>query len=94
MTMISIKSIACGSLLLAGFAFSSCEDVWEPAMENKNDINAVINNGDWMSGILSRVYSSMPYSISAANLSIDSDLATSDAYCNVSDNTYINLSKT
>jgi len=91
--MISIKSIACGSLLLAGFAFSSCEDVWEPAMENKNDINAVINNGDWMSGILSRVYSSMPYSISAANLSIDSDLATSDAYCNVSDNTYINLSK-
>ena len=61
MTNFSIKSLTCGSLLLAGFAFSACEDVMEPAMENKNDIDAVVNNGDWMSGILSGVYTNMPF---------------------------------
>jgi len=93
MTKISIKSITCGSLLLAGLALSSCEDVLEPALENKNDIDAVVQNGDWMSGILSRVYTSMPYSIAASSWGVSSDLATSDVYCNDNNNIYINLSK-
>jgi len=92
MTNFSIKSLTCGSLLLAGFAFSACEDVMEPAMENKNDIDAVVNNGDWMSGILSGVYTNMPFK-NAGGWNVESDLATSDAYCNVNSNTYINLSK-
>jgi hypothetical protein len=69
----------------------------EPAMERTNDIDAVVANGDWMSGILSRVYTSMPYAASAeyANVCVnfgETDLATSDAYCNDTKNSYITLS--
>lgn len=91
MTMISIKSIACGSLVLAGFAFSSCEDVWEPALEQLNDIDDVIENGDKMSGILVKNYQNMPFSPYVSGWTVQSDLATNDAFCNDDNNTYTKL---
>lgn len=88
---INLKSIKFSAALLAcAMAASSCEDVFEPAAENLNDLDFVIANGDYMSGILSSLYGSVP----ALSNSIGSDLATSDITALDDKNTYKNLSNT
>jgi len=60
--MINIKSLACGSLLVCGaLAFSSCEDSFNPAPERKDDLNSFLKSPEYSIGILTNIYSRMPY---------------------------------
>lgn len=67
----------------ATLAFASCEDLFEPAIENNQDITSMYKDADFARGILDNAYLVLPYSDSP-----NSDLATDDAVSNDPDNSY------
>ena len=67
----------------ATLAFASCEDLFEPAIENNQEISAMYKDADFARGVLDNAYLVLPYSDSP-----NSDLATDDAVSNDKDNNY------
>lgn len=67
----------------ATLAFASCEDLFEPAIENNQDITAMYKDADFARGVLDNAYLVLPYSDSP-----NSDLATDDAVSNDATNSY------
>ena len=71
-------------LLVLVLLISSCEDLFEPALENNRDLDAMYNEPTYAQGILGNAYILLPYS-SAPN----SDVATDDAVSNDNANSYL-----
>lgn len=67
----------------AMLAFASCEDLFEPAIENNQEITAMYKDADFARGVLDNAYLVLPYSDSP-----NSDLATDDAVSNDATNSY------
>jgi len=66
--------------------FSSCEDLWEPAIENKQDITQMYADKEFARGILGSAFLQLPYNGSSV-----SDVATDDAVSNEADNSYMKM---
>jgi len=73
-------------LLTALPLFSACDDLFEPAAENKRSIDAMHNEPAFAQGILANAYVLLPYQ-GAPN----SDLATDDAVSNDQANNYLRM---
>ncbi|KOH44933.1 RagB/SusD family nutrient uptake outer membrane protein [Sunxiuqinia dokdonensis] len=71
-------------LLVLVLLFSSCDDLFEPALENNRGLEAMYNEPTYAQGILANGYLLLPYS-SAPN----SDVATDDAVTNDNANDYL-----
>jgi len=71
-------------LLVLVLLFSSCDDLFEPALENNRGLEAMYNEPTYAQGILANGYLLLPYS-SAPN----SDVATDDAVTNDNSNNYL-----
>lgn len=69
-----------------GAALASCDDVFDPAVENLKDVEAMYTDANYASGILGNAYILMPY----ANQP-QTDYATDDAVCNQSSNVYLQM---
>ena len=77
-------------ILVAGFvscaftaALTSCDDLFEPALENNQDISQMYNDPQFARGILDNAYLMLPYSSDPST-----DVATDDAVSNDADNNY------
>ena len=64
-------------------AFSSCDDMFEPAKENTRQLEQLVQESDQIYGLLIYAYNRLPYMTTTTT-----DVATDDAVTNVSDNTY------
>lgn len=64
-------------------ALTSCDDLFEPAIENNQDISAMYKDADFARGLLDNAFIALPYEAMPA-----SDLATDDAVSNDPDNSY------
>lgn len=69
--------------MVALLSLSSCDDLFEPAIENQRDIDAMYSEPTNAQGILANAYILLPYSDSPA-----SDMATDDAVANIATNSY------
>lgn len=63
--------------LVSALAFSSCDDLFEPAPENIHDLDYMSTDANFASGVLGNAYRLMPYSGTP-----NSDFATDDAVTN------------
>lgn len=73
--------LACTAAMTLGLA--SCDDLFEPAIENNQDLNQADNNAPYADGILANAYTRIPFG--SYNFS---EVATDDAVSNNNDNTY------
>lgn len=69
--------------LLPLFATTACDDLFEPAIENNRDLDAMYSDADYALGVLGNGYILLPY-----NTSPTSDVATDDAVSNDNSNTW------
>ena len=80
-------SIFKASLLLGSIAaLASCDDVFEPALENINGVEKMYTDASYAQGILGNAYLLMPYQTTP-----QSDLATDDAVSNDQSNSYLQM---
>lgn len=63
--------------------FTACDDLFEPAIENNRDLDAMYGEPDYAQGIIANAYILLPY-----NTSPTSDVATDDAVSNDNTNTW------
>lgn len=70
----------------ATLALASCDDLFEPAIENTQDITSMYKDADFARGVLDNAYLMLPYSDSP-----NSDLATDDAVSNDAGSSYKNM---
>ena len=77
-------------LLISAVAISltSCDDLFEPALENNQDISEMYKNPEFARGILDNAYLALPYSTSPFT-----DVATDDAVTNENSGDYFNHRK-
>ena len=77
-------------LLISAVAISltSCDDLFEPALENNQDISEMYKNPEFARGILDNAYLALPYSTSPFT-----DVATDDAVTNANSEEYFNYKK-
>lgn len=77
-------------LLISAVAISltSCDDLFEPALENNQDISEMYKNPEFARGILDNAYLALPYSTSPFT-----DVATDDAVTNANSEDYFNYKK-
>ncbi len=68
------------------FLFSSCDDLFEPALENSRNLDAMYAEPSYAQGVLANAYILLPYSSTP-----NSDLATDDAVSNDIDNDYLKM---
>lgn len=78
-----IKYLALSSVVVS---MSACDDLFEPANENINDISSMYTDSEYADGILGSAYILMPYSSGPVN-----DVATDDAVSNDINNTYLSM---
>ena len=71
------------ALLSGAFALTGCDDLFEPALENNQDISQMYNDPQFARGILDNAYLMLPYSSEPST-----DVATDDAVSNDADNSY------
>ena len=64
-------------------SFTSCDDLFEPALENNQDISQMYKDPTFARGLLDNAYLALPYSESPS-----SDAATDDAVINQNDDNY------
>lgn len=76
----------CGCSLGALLMFSSCDDLFEPAMENIRDLSAMDAEPSYAQGFLANAYILLPYESSP-----NSDLATDDAVSNDNNNNFLKM---
>lgn len=72
--------------LVSALAFTSCDDLFEPALENVHDLDYMAVDANFAAGVLGNAYRLMPYSIAPA-----SDFATDDAVTNESSSSYLKM---
>ena len=65
---------------------AACDDLFEPALENNRDIEAMYQDPSYAQGILANAYIKLPYATSP-----NSDLATDDAVTNENTNNYLRM---
>src|SRR5574344_270909 len=82
--MMKIKNII--KLLAFLPLFTSCDDVFSPAIENIRGIDAMYKEPSYAQGILANAYILLPYSSSSI-----SDVATDDAVSNDKTNSYLKM---
>lgn len=87
MNMKKIIKIATLALLMPAMAtFVSCDDVFEPAIENHKNEQSIADLPLWVNGLLSHAYISNPLDGWTFN-----DVATDDAVSNQTDNSYLQM---
>ena len=69
--------------LIGLFAMSSCEDMFEPAKENTKQLEVMVQQTEYVHGLLIYAYNRLPYIRTTTT-----DVATDDAVTNVSADTY------
>ena len=69
--------------LIGILAFSSCQDMFEPADENTRQLEAMIQEPNYVYGLLMYGYNRLPYTTTT-----QTDVATDDAVTNVEGDTY------
>lgn len=74
------------SLLAMGLALTACDDLFEPAKENINDIDMMYTDASYAQGLLGNAYILLPYSSEPGT-----DMATDDAVCNNLSNDYVKM---
>lgn len=72
--------------LIGLLAFCSCDDMFEPAEENKRQLEDLAKESTYAHGLLIYAYECLPYIRST-----QTDIATDDAVTNVTNNTYLNM---
>jgi len=77
----NILKFICGVSMIAGF--TSCDDLFEPALENNQDITQMYTWPDFARGLLDNAFLVLPYDENPT-----SDVATDDAVSNDNDNNY------
>ena len=83
-SIMKLKNIILVSSAL--LAFSSCDDLFEPAIENQQDLSQMYKDKEFARGILANAYMALPYSSSSV-----SDVATDDAVSNDNTNEYMKI---
>lgn len=78
-----IKYFTAASIMLG---FASCDDLFDPAIENVKDENSMITEPNYADAILGSAYILMPYPGSSEN-----DVATDDAVSNQLSNDYLKM---
>ncbi len=68
---------------MMGASLVACDDVWEPAIENTNDITSIYTDPKMAQNLLGNAWVVLPYSFDP-----ESDLATDDCVSNDADNGY------
>jgi hypothetical protein len=81
-----MKKIILFSIIAASTAFTSCNDLLEPAIENHRQIDDMYFNPTFAQGLMNQVYILMPYSNSSV-----SDVATDDAVTNDRASNYMRM---
>lgn len=66
--------------------FSSCADMFEPALENNRDLDQMYKEPIYAQGILGFAYATLPYQVKS-----ETDIATDDAVTNEKTSTYLNM---
>lgn len=69
--------------MAVAITLSSCDDLFEPAIENQRDIDAMYTEPTYAQGLLGNAYILLPYSSSPG-----CDMATDDAVANIATNSY------
>ena len=77
----NIIKFVCGICIMG--AFSSCDDLFEPALENNQDLSQMYSDPQFARGLLDNAYLILPYESTPT-----SDVATDDAVSNDNDNNY------
>ena len=72
--------------LLSLLVFCSCDDMFEPADENKRQLEDLTEESTYAHGLLIFAYERLPYITTT-----QTDIATDDAVTNVTNNTYLNM---
>lgn len=72
-------------------AFCSCEDMFEPAEENRRQLEDLTEESKYAHGLLMYGYDRLPYKTDMAQASNWTDVATDDAVTNVTSNSYLNM---
>ena len=72
--------------LLGLLAFCSCDDMFDPADENKRQLEDLAEESAYAHGLLIFAYERIPYMNTT-----QTDIATDDAVTNVTNNTYLNM---
>ncbi len=80
----NILKFICGVSMIAGF--SSCDDLFEPALENNQDISQMYTWPDFARGLLDNAFLVLPYDENPTT-----DVATDDAVSNDNDNNYMKM---
>lgn len=73
-------------LAILAVTFASCEDMFEPALENNRTIDDMYNDPNYAQGLLGYGYNQLPYSNSSV-----SDIATDDAVTNDLSSGYVEM---
>ncbi|MBK5721686.1 RagB/SusD family nutrient uptake outer membrane protein [Dysgonomonas sp. Marseille-P4677] len=66
--------------------FTSCEDMFSPALENNRNMDAMYNEPAYAQGILGYAYAMLPYQSKS-----ETDIATDDAVTNDMKSSYVNM---
>ena len=77
--------------LIGLLAFSSCEDMFEPADENTRQEDAMVEESEYAHGLLMYGYDRLPYMTNVANPNNWTDAATDDAVTNQKNSNYLNM---
>ena len=88
--LISLSFIIC-QLLFSVALFCSCQDMFEPADENKRQEEAMYEESLYAYGLLMYGYDRLPYITNVENQYNWTDVATDDAVTNQKDNSYLNM---
>ena len=67
-------------------AFSSCDDLFTPAIENQQDLSQMYKDKEFARGIIANAFMLLPYSGTS-----NSDVATDDAVSNDNSNSYLKM---
>lgn len=85
MKLKNINNILVAGIVSCGFcaAFTSCDDLFDPALENVQDISEMYNDPQFARGLIDNAFLVLPYDGSSV-----SDVATDDAVSNDNSNSY------
>ena len=88
MTTKNIKTFLIAGAVCCGAAtvFTSCDDLFEPALENNKDLSQMYKDPQFARGLLDNAYLILPYDGSPST-----DVATDDAVSNDPDNSYMKM---
>ena len=81
-----MKKILYISIIAASAVFTSCDDLFDPALENNQDLSEMYSNPEFARGLIDNAFLVLPYSNAP-----ESDVATDDAVTNKSDNDYLKM---